>query len=54
MENLNYTECPQCDGTGKVDVIDCGFSASYCCGGCTKEEECDQCDGCGEIENEDY
>ena len=32
--------CEDCNGTGLVEVIQCGKPASECCGGCTVEVEC--------------
>jgi len=55
MEDLQeYITCESCDGEGTVEVIDCGMSASYCCGGCVKDVTCDECDGSGEINNPEY
>jgi hypothetical protein len=48
---MGLSFCPQCEGRGQVDYIDCGMPASQCCGGCTKSIECDKCNGTGTWED---
>ena len=43
-------DCEECDGTGKVDVMNCKNQSNECCGGCYKEVECEDCDGSGKFQ----
>ena len=38
-------ECKECNGTGKVEVMNCKNQSNECCGGCYKEIECEECEG---------
>lgn len=49
-----YIDCDVCDGEGYIEILECGYSASMCCGGCYKPRSCEDCEGTGEIENENY
>jgi len=40
-------ECKECNGVGKIEVMNCNNQSSECCGGCTKEVECEECGGLG-------
>ncbi len=42
-ELVKESICPTCDGEGWIEVIECGKSASMCCGGCTVSEKCPDC-----------
>lgn len=45
---MNTKECPECDGKGCYEVLNCSASSSSdCCGGCYVDKECDYCDGSG-------
>jgi RecJ-like exonuclease len=44
--------CRDCQGTGQIEVFDCGMPASQCCGGCTKYYTCGNCGGTGQVEFE--
>ncbi len=49
---LDERECKECNGNGYVEVGPiCGFSASYCCGGCFEYRECEDCQGTGKVED---
>lgn len=39
--------CPECNGTGMIEVRDCHDDSSECCGGCFKDVECPECTGEG-------
>ena len=41
--------CDECNGTGKVDSMNCDNQSNECCGGCYKEVKCEECDGSGEF-----
>ncbi len=38
-------KCPECDGQGTIEVQECSYPASMCCGGCTKSITCSHCEG---------
>jgi len=38
-------DCEGCEGTGRVDVMNCKNQSNECCGGCYKDVECDMCEG---------
>jgi DnaJ-class molecular chaperone len=45
------TPCPTCHGHGYFEEsIDCGRTAAYCCGGCSREIRCEECHGEGSVE----
>ena len=50
--HFKYKNCPECDGKGYTERIECTKSASECCGGCFKEETCYYCDGDREFVSE--
>lgn len=51
MKNhFKYRECLECFGRGYTEsMVECGKSASECCGGCFIDEKCDYCNGEGEL-----
>ncbi len=55
LESVDFSiTCPECNGDGELwQPIDCGKSASFCCGGCGKNETCEECDGHGKVDLED-
>lgn len=42
-ELVKESICSTCDGEGYIDTIECGKSASYCCGGCVETIKCPDC-----------
>ena len=40
-------DCKECNGAGKVEVMNCHNQSNECCGGCYKEIECEECEGSG-------
>lgn len=50
LESVDFTiTCPECDGDGELwEPVDCGKSASFCCGGCGENVTCEECNGYGE------
>lgn len=44
--------CPNCDGTGTVEVVACTNSGPWqeCCGGCGFLAACNLCGGSGQVE----
>lgn len=55
LESVDHeTQCPECNGDGELwEPIDCGKSASYCCGGCGKNVTCEECNSYGTVTLED-
>lgn len=49
MITMVKVECSNCSGEGFEEVIECGFPASMCCGGCVKDYKCEECDGAGYV-----
>ena len=49
---FKYRDCPECEGSGYIESIDCSRSASDCCGGCYKKYVCDHCRGDGEFHSD--
>ena len=43
-------DCEECNGTGKVDVMNCKNQSNECCGGCYKDVQCEDCEGSGEFQ----
>jgi hypothetical protein len=46
-------KCPNCEGDGTVEVMNCHDYSNECCGGCYKEIMCDDCQGTGNVYSED-
>jgi len=44
---MQQPKCYNCDGTGTIEVFNCGMPASECCGGCTTNYTCPDCGGTG-------
>ena len=44
---MQQPKCYNCQGTGTIEVFDCGMPASECCGGCTTNYTCPDCGGTG-------
>ena len=42
-------ECPDCNGSGKTEEMNCHDQSNECCGGCFKDVECVSCEGAGKI-----
>ena len=47
----DYLPCPECEGTGEVEVMSqCNvYPWGDCCGGCTEMAKCEECEGSQEL-----
>ena len=51
---MNIKDCPECEGKGYDEVLNCrAASSSDCCGGCYVEKTCKHCDGDKTVIDED-